>query len=169
MTNPRIAWDSVTTTLKRDVLTLRRERAENEEGEDRVTTLINGRDLIAMLREVELPFATADGQPSVAGSYGGLTPLEWDWIGDMIEGKPSPSELADGSIAVLACECGVTQCWPLLARIEVAGERVEMGGFFQPYRRDWRHDGLGPFVFSRAEVLREVRGLRSERSSRKME
>ncbi len=121
------------------------------------------------MREVELPFATADGQPMAAGSYGGLTPFEWQSIGDMIEGKPSPSRLADGTTALLACECGVTDCWPLYVRIEVNTGTVEISGFFQPYRREWRHDGLGPFVFSRAEVLREVRGLQSEDSPRDME
>ena len=32
-----------------------------------VAILINDRDLIEMLREVELPFATREGHPSMAG------------------------------------------------------------------------------------------------------
>jgi hypothetical protein len=168
VTNPRIAWESVTST-GRDILTLRRVPAENEDDDDRVTTIINGRDLIPILREMELPFATADGKPMAAGSYGGLTPVEWEWIGDMIEGKPSQSRLADGSVALLACECGETDCWPLCVHIEINSGTVEISGFFQPYRPEWRHDGLGPFVFSRAQVLREVRGLQSEDSPRDME
>jgi len=126
--------------------------------------MVNGRDLVAMLRELELPFATADGHSMAAGSYGGLTPFEWQSIGDLIDGKPSTARMADGSIALLACECGVTDCWPLYARIEVNNGTVEINGFFQPYRREWRHDGLGPFVFSQRQLLKEIRGLQSDTS-----
>lgn len=163
MTNPRSAWDSVAGP-GHDVITLRREPAASEEEDDRVTTIINGLSLIACVRELELPFATADGQPMAAGSYGGLTPVEWQWIGDMIEGKPSHARLADGSIALLACECGVTGCWPLLARVEVSAGKVEIGGFFQPYRQEWKYGGLGPFVFSQRQLLKEIRGLQSDPS-----
>ena len=163
MTNPRSAWDSVTGT-RRDLLTLRREPAESEDEDDRVTTIINGRDLIPILREMELRLATADGKPMAAGSYGGLTPVEWEWIGDMIEGKPSTAIMADGSVAVLACECGVTDCWPLCAHVEVSSGIVEISGFFQPYRPEWRYDGLGPFIFSQRQLLKEIRGLQSDPS-----
>jgi hypothetical protein len=69
--------------------------------------------------------------------------------------------MADGSVAFLGCECGVTDCWPLYARVEIADDTVGVSGFFQPYRKKWRHEGLGPFVFTRLQVLREIRAMLS--------
>jgi hypothetical protein len=46
-------------------------------GAQGVEVRIDGRDLLDLVRAVELPQATADGQPELAGSYGGLTPDAW--------------------------------------------------------------------------------------------
>ena len=141
------------------VLTLRLEPAESDSEDDRVCAAVNGRDLIALVRDVELPFASADGQPDVAGSYGWLTTYEWNRIAELIEGKSSGARMADGSVALLACQCGVTDCWPLYASVDVADDRVTIGDFLQPYRKNWRHDGFGPFVFSKAQLLDEIRSV----------
>jgi hypothetical protein len=37
-----------------------------------VQILIDGRDLIDLVRAIELPFATAEGHPDIAGGYSGL-------------------------------------------------------------------------------------------------
>src|SRR5437016_4274829 len=37
-----------------------------------VRIIINGRDLIEIVREIELPFATREGSPQIAGAYSGL-------------------------------------------------------------------------------------------------
>ena len=49
--------------------------ARGWDGEVRV--LIGGRDLIDLVREVELSGATGAVQTDIAGSYAGLTPAEW--------------------------------------------------------------------------------------------
>ena len=41
-----------------------------------VTILVNGRDLVEMARELELPFAEWEGNPELAGSYRGLGPAD---------------------------------------------------------------------------------------------
>ena len=104
-----------------------------------VEVWIDSRDLRERVRAVELPHATADGQPDLAGSYEGIPPDEW----------MRPGVYATGEVAVLGCTCGETECWPLLVRITRTRDEVAWSGFRQP-RRTWPHEGLGPFTFDRA-------------------
>jgi hypothetical protein len=41
-----------------------------------VAIFVNDRNLVVILREVKLPFATREGRPHLAGSYSGLPPEE---------------------------------------------------------------------------------------------
>ncbi len=55
-----------------------------------VHIIINGRDLIEILREIELPFATGEGHPSIAGAYAGL-PKELIFLPSRhLLGEPDP-------------------------------------------------------------------------------
>ena len=40
-----------------------------------VRIIINGRELIQMVRDIELPFATREGHPGIAGDYSYFGPL----------------------------------------------------------------------------------------------
>jgi len=106
---------------------------------------IDGRDLIDRIRAIELPQATGDGQPELAGSYGYLEPGDWP---DVREGK---EEL----VTVLGCDCGVVECWPLRARMRRRGGVVVWSHFQQP-NRGWTYERLGPFTFREAEYDRAV-------------
>jgi hypothetical protein len=57
-------------------LDLRIQRGEEVEAEV-VRILIDGRDLIDLVRPIELPFARAEGHPELAGGYDGLLPRDW--------------------------------------------------------------------------------------------
>lgn len=107
-------------------------------GEHGVEVRIDGRDLRELVRAVELPQATADGQPDLAGSYEGLPPEEWT--------APAAGD-RQGRVAVLGCTCGVSECWPLLARVTRRAGTVVWSDFRQP-NRGWTHDRLGPFTFA---------------------
>lgn len=113
---------------------------ELRSGEHGVEVWIDGHDLRALIRAVELPHATASGQPDLAGSYEGIPPDEW----------MRPGVYGKGEVAVLGCTCGVTDCWPLLVRITREADTVVWSDFRQP-RRSWPHEGLGPFTFGRAQ------------------
>ena len=125
---------------------------------DAVGIFINGRNLVDMVREVELPFAAREGKPHLAGNYVGL-PVEAVLF-------PSRRLLGDGEechddwggrISVLGCGCGVVGCWPLQVVIDATEDDVTWSGFEQPHRRRWDHDGLGPFVFDRDEYEAALR------------
>lgn len=119
---------------------------------------IDGRPLLELVRAEELPFAerefderTASGETeadlgprgALAGDYLGL-PASYTFL-------PSKNLLGApydrGKSLLLQCTCGITECWFLLARVEVLDEHVTWSDFEQSHR-DWRYD-LGPFVFPR--------------------
>ena len=111
----------------------------DEAGVRLVHVVIDGRDLLHRVKEVELPQATADGHPDIAGSYDALTAEEWETL---------PAQYGDGRAAVLGCECGVAECWPLRVRITWRDDTVVWSDFEQP-NRPWSYERLGPFVFAR--------------------
>ena len=115
---------------------------------DVVPIFVDGRDLVDLVRPVELPFATAEGHSSIAGGYDGLLPEYWLELPEQYGG--------DGRAAVLSCKCGEVGCWPLRVRIAIDGQHVVWSDFQQPHRPDWAYKGFGPFVFERGEYEREV-------------
>lgn len=122
-------------------------------GYDVVQILIDGRDLIGLVRVVERPQAAEQGQPDLAGSYEYLEPPQWADL---------PERGEDGRVAVLRCTCGEVSCWPLRVRITRRGGVVTWSDFQQPCR-DWRYDGLGPFRFREGEYDAAVGGVTANR------
>src|ERR1041385_2487933 len=121
-----------------------------------VQIFVNGRQLIELAREVGLPFATAEGHPDIAGRYlyfgafATFTPAR-HFLGEPMQGWTD----GPGRIYVLACTCGIPECWALSARLEVRDKEIVWSDFRQIHRGprspsgEWCYDGLGPFVFDR--------------------
>jgi hypothetical protein len=124
---------------------------------DAVVVLINGRNLVDVLREVELPFATREGKPDLAGDYAGLPPEEVFLPSPRLLGEPATHyEGIEGKIAILGCVCGDVGCWPFLVKITLREDVVIWDGFEQPHRHAWRYDEMRPFVFDRAQYFSAV-------------
>lgn len=123
---------------------------------DAVSIFINGRDLVQIVREMELSFAARDGNPDLAGSYVGLPPNEVFLPSRRFLGEPETyddKDSPDDKLAVLGCGCGEVGCWPLLVCITLRKEAVLWSGFEQPHRRHWRYEELGPFLFDLSRYL----------------
>lgn len=120
--------------------------ARGWDGEVRV--LVGGRDLIDLVREVELRGVTRAEQAEIAGSYAGLTPAEW------ADAQPND----DGRVTVLGCDCGVAECWPLRVRIRRLGGTVEWSDFEGPLSSGG-YEALGPFLFRADEYDREIAAI----------
>ena len=138
---------------------------------DEAVITINGRELLDIVREAEVPFAEAEGHPDLAGSYRGLPAVVALVPSKHLHGEPDAlySELVgSGAVtkpAVLVCECGEPGCWPLCARIEVKDEVVVWSDFEQPHRKGddgrepWSYGSVGPFEFDRSNYEQAFGGV----------
>jgi hypothetical protein len=123
---------------------------------DVVNIVVNGRNLVDILRELELPFAAREGNLDLAGSYVGLPPEEIFLPSSRLLGDPAiyyDYDYLDGKIAILGCGCGEVDCWPFRVRVTLREDAVIWSDFEQPHRREWRYDELLPFVFDRTQYL----------------
>jgi hypothetical protein len=140
---------------------------------DEIEIEIDGESLVAKLRAFEMPLARAEGHPNIAGGYSGLPAASHLLPSRHFLGEQRHPETRQGRLELLLCrDCGEIGCWPMLARIEVAEDRVTWTDFQQPHRAGrgksaaWDYSSFGPFVFDRAhyeEALRsasELRGIR---------
>ncbi len=143
------------------------------EGEtEEVVIFVDGRDLVDILREYEMPFAQREGSTLIAGGYAGLPPNDVLPPSRHILGDPRWEVYKDvDRVSVLECECGVPGCWPFMVRITVEEHTVIWSDFEQPHRREghpsggWSYAGLGPFVFEREQYLATLQGVASRHSN----
>jgi hypothetical protein len=128
-----------------------------------VSVFVNGRDLVHLAKEAELPFAVRGGNPRLAGQYIGLPAEAVFSPSRRLLGEPDERyDDWDGRISVLGCGCGVVGCWPLQVKIKVKKGLVVWEDFRRPHRPRWSYDALGPLVFDREEyetILRESSGV----------
>ncbi len=114
---------------------------------------INGDLLVDVLREIETPYAVAEGHPDLAGDY--LGPAQHA-VSSLLGGGGKEKTM------LLGCTCGVWECWPMLIDLVVDGDTVTWSAFEQPFR-PWKY-GL-TFTFSRREYERVIASL-VDRSAR---
>ncbi len=124
------------------------------EGCELAVIKINGRELIEIVKEVELPIAKASGEASLAGEYSYLplhlvkNPSNLLLGGDL----PSYRSVADGKRSILECTCGCEGCWPLRAKITIDRDLVKWSDFEQPHRKNWIYPDSFEFIFSRSQL-----------------
>ncbi len=130
--------------------------------DEEVTILINGTNLIEMLRDFERPFAQAEGSPSIAGGYSGLPQDVALLPSKQFLGEHKPLYGAFDKTYLLVCQCGEPGCWPFEAKITLTETEVVWDEFAQPYRRSksqssvWNYEAFGPFRFDRTEYERAL-------------
>ncbi len=128
-------------------------RTKGKSGDyEAVEILVNGRSLIDILREVELPFATREGHPEIAGSYEGVPAEIAFYPSRHLLDEPKPFlQGGEGRTIILECaECGEPGCWPFELRIRLDDQTVTWWDYLQPYRKGaWTYEALPEFVFDR--------------------
>ncbi len=133
---------------------------------------INGRDLIDWVHAVELPHVERelamrreagdeDCGASYAGDYLGLPARRYRLPSRHLLGEGTcgpvdhfvvpPDDPRRKKTMLLSCTCGITECWFLLASIDVFDDFVVWSDFEQ-FHRDWVYD-LGPFVFKKSAYV----------------
>jgi hypothetical protein len=131
------------------------------DGLRQIKITVNGVEFPELVREAELPSATADEEEDVAGNYIGLVAgyTRIDLAGQFLGGQGTPMFDDEGKTALLGCGCGEVGCSPLMARITVTDETVTWDDFEQPTRPSWDYDDFGPFTFDRAQYERALMAI----------
>lgn len=119
--------------------------------------IIDGNSLISILREIELPFAKAEGHPEIAGMYMGLATTEISPPLDYFSGRKK--ENIDDKVVILDCECGNPGCWEFVVNIEVKRKTVKWKDLEQVYRDDWNYDEIGVLTFDRKQYESALKEL----------
>lgn len=120
---------------------------------------VDDRDFLEILREIERPFAAAEGHPDLAGAYKALP--AGIVLADLAGEKAEKLSLYD-------CECGCIGCWPLLVRITVLEKTISWSNFEQPHRGPnsraswWNYAAFGPFEFDREQYFGALMKAESE-------
>ncbi len=125
--------------------------------------LINGRPLIDIVREYELPYARKYGQENIAGGY---MPICADYLLDLLTDKKK-SEEYDRETPVLICQCGCEGCWDLLMTVVQEGAFVEWTNFHNPHRSSptsaggyWNYNDFPSFRFDKQEYQTAIARLK---------
>lgn len=112
-----------------------------------VSILINGKNLIRLVRKHELPMAEAEDAKSIAGGYGPR---------DRAGFVKAHNEVMAGThykpkLSLFGCrDCGEIGCWPLDVQATIEGDQVVWSDFEQPHRRGkWDYSTFGPFHFDK--------------------
>ncbi|MEV4114972.1 hypothetical protein [Nonomuraea sp. NPDC049695] len=139
-------------------------------GSGRDEILIDGVPLLDLVRAAELPYArqeqleraeefAPEPAPLLAGAYSYLLGRWTGWPARHYLGEPVEVtyDQEDDETMLLGCACGISECWALLARIEVTETEVRWSGF-RNNSRDWDLSAvLGPFVFARRQYEEALR------------
>lgn len=122
-----------------------------------VVPVIDGKSLISILKDFELPFAKKEGSKKIAGSYSGLFASSVKPPSRYLYGE----ELGrlNKKTPILICTCLFGGGWDFIADIELTEEVVIWKNFEQPYRKNWNYAELGVFTFDRKQfenALKEI-------------
>lgn len=147
----------------------------DQEPRDVVAIFINGRDLIDIVRDVELPMAQREGSREIAGSYEPMWAEAFFAPSRQLLGEPHEWfqnniwEHEDKIVLFRCGDCGIDDCWPLVVKITLQDDTVSWSEFEHPRRcatgpggdkvGPWEYDKLGPFVFDRMQYEAELARL----------
>ena len=118
---------------------------------------IDGRSLISIIRDVEMPFAKCESHPDIAGAYIGIPKNIAAPPSEHLVGKSTVEYRWSDKTILLVCKCGEPGCWPLEVRITVTPNSVEWGDFEQPHRQEWRYEQR--FVFDKDQYDKAIAAL----------
>lgn len=123
-----------------------------------VEIYINDTKLVDILHEIEIPYATNEGKPSLAGSYGHLTPKE---LFDNLTNSKAPDEYNEefGNEILCCGGCGDSGCWSVYVFISYDDYYVYWYKFRHNHR-DWKYNIS--YKFDRKEYEKSLEDLKSD-------
>ena len=124
-----------------------------------VQIYVNGKSLVDLVHEVELPQMIAEGRPPERLEPGHYWPCCYSGVVRSLMGQ---DDCGDGKSELLTCICGDFGCWPISVRITVEAETVTWSEFENYHRsgsgesRAWSYKSLGPFTFDRVKYEKQL-------------
>lgn len=119
--------------------------------------LIDGRNLLDMIKEYELPFAQKEGNQDIAGGYMGMAPqVLFDEV----------SKEKDEATIFICKSCGEWYCWPMFISIEKENNKVIWKNFRQFHRGPdspasyWDFSAFPVFVFDKRQYEEALERLK---------
>ena len=122
-----------------------------------VEIYLNGREIIDILKEIEMPFAKEEGHPDIAGGYAHNTPkfLYRSLSETLVEGTYSNNYGAE----LLCCSsCGSSGCWSAIVHVRQDKDFVYWENFEQNHRENWKYNLS--YKFDRTEYEKESEKLK---------
>jgi hypothetical protein len=129
----------------------------NDYGSFSTQIMIDGKNLIDLLKDYELPFAKKEGSASIAGAYDGLEP-------QVLFANLTNSEVYKS--AILECDCGFPGCWTFMTKVIEKQDTIIWTDFEQIHRREdssnfWDYSGFKDFEFNRSEYYKKLNELKN--------
>jgi len=124
--------------------------------ENGVNIFINGKNLIDLLKEYELPFAQKESHENIAGAYSGVGSH------DLLDRICKSGE----HVTIFTCgSCGEDGCWPMVIAIIEEGNSIRWKNFRQPHRGKnskasfWDYSKFPEFVFEKNDYNNALKKL----------
>lgn len=125
----------------------------DKHGERKAILLIDGRELLDIVRDIERPIAKLTSEATLAGGYDYLNADDVLPPSEHLLGKPARPLLEyAGRISILECECGFEGCWPLTLSVIATDNIVEWFDFRQVHRDNWKYPSDFRFEFDRKQI-----------------
>lgn len=121
---------------------------------DVVEIFVNGQNLLELVKQCELPYATANHEAYLAGRYAGLP------ISDFIFNMNEVFNQEEERIYIYDCICGCIGCWPLEIKMIITDTAIIWTDFENEHREDWYWNKLG-FIFGKEQFMTEFNKLKS--------
>jgi len=136
----------------------------NQEAYIDIDIYIDGKNLIEIAREIELPYASREGSPDIAGQYSSLTKYEVKSFENFFLQDPKFEFTNCEDVYLLECgACRIWACWALWAKIIVQNDTVIWKDFRNHHRdknagdRKWNYDKMGPYCFNKVQYIEELK------------
>ena len=130
----------------------------DEYGVQKAIIVIDDREFLKIVREIELPIAKRASEPELTGQYDYLNIDDVLYPSKHLFGNPARSLLKyDDRISILECECGCEGCWPLLMTVNATDHTVVWSDFCQIHRDDWHYPSDFRFEFDLQQVEKALK------------
>ena len=130
-----------------------------------VEIIIDGKKLIDVVREIEIPYATEEGHLDLAGAYGHIPPSFL--YADLLDATTDAG--LDNSLVYLFCcdDCGEPSCWSVVFKVKEEENFIYWYGFEHAHRKDWNYNLTYKFERSAYEqALQKLKNMAETQSKK---